>query len=119
MKVNGRTEAPESLVTREIAKQDAVRITTKSGAAAEKAAQIDTTAEQPESQDTVTVGLSRLLSEELSPEKIAAERRANVERIKAMMAEGKEPSLREVAKAFVEEVDAEIATSPVKFGEDE
>ena len=65
--------------------------------------------EQDSSASKVNVGLSTAINNELNPEAMAAERRAKVQRLKELVAEGKyNPSSEAVAKSLGEEIISEI-----------
>lgn len=64
---------------------------------------------ESESGDTVSVGLAGVISSELNPTKLAAERREKIERLKELVKQGKyDVSSGDVAAAFLQEVTFDV-----------
>ncbi len=70
---------------------------------------------EQEKSDTVTVGLGKLLEQELDPARMEDDRRKKIDKLKELIASGSyNPSSTDVAKSMVEELTMGILTEGSK-----
>ncbi len=94
------------------AQQDAAKIIRQNLNAREKAADaaVSQKSGKGSSTDSVDVTMAKMISDQLDPTKMAAERRDKIERLKKLIASGEyKPSSEAVAQAVLDEVSFEIA----------
>lgn len=98
------------------AQQDAVRISRQQQAVKEKSnSASQSSSGKNSSTDSVDVTVAKMISEQLDPTRMAAERREKIERLKQLIASGEyKPSSEAVAQAVLDELSFEIDSSSAR-----
>lgn len=98
------------------AQQDAVRISRQQQAVKEKSnSASQSSSGKNSSTDSVDVTVAKMISEQLDPTRMAAERREKIERLKKLIASGEyKPSSEAVAQAVLDELSFEIDSSSAR-----